>query len=125
MTADTIRVGYKAVEILNTCNMLSSITTILSTVNALQIAEIRRSESFSKSKIRLFAKFIICVTLHLLFSGSHLQRSLFHYFSCLFFQTKDILSPEKIIFRCHLQLTFRILRRKHAIPFDHRFLLQK
>ena len=28
MTADTIRVGYNSVEILNTCNMLSSITTI-------------------------------------------------------------------------------------------------
>ena len=60
MTADTKRVGYKAVEILNTCKILSSITTIISTVIALQIAEMRWSESFSKSKIRLLAKFIIC-----------------------------------------------------------------
>ena len=62
MTADTISVGYKAEEILNTWKMLSSIATVVIIVNALQIAEIRRSESFSNSKIRLLAKFIICIT---------------------------------------------------------------
>ena len=62
MTADTISVEYKAEEILNTWKMLSSIATVVIIVNALQIAEIRRSESFSNSKIRLLAKFIICIT---------------------------------------------------------------
>ena len=62
ITDAAIKVGYKAEEILKTLKTFSIITIKISPVIALQIPEIRRSESFSKSRIRLFAKFIIYIT---------------------------------------------------------------
>ena len=63
MIATTIKVGYIAGEILKTWKMLSIITIKISPVIAMQILEIRRSESFSKSNSILLAKFIISTTL--------------------------------------------------------------
>ena len=56
MIETTIKVGYKAGEILKTWITFSNITIKINPVIALQIPEIRRSESFSKSSSILLAK---------------------------------------------------------------------
>ncbi|MCI6593451.1 MAG: hypothetical protein MSH65_12515 [Spirochaetia bacterium] len=56
MIETTIKVGYKAGEILKTWITFSNITIKNNPVIALQIPEIRRSESFSKSNSILVAK---------------------------------------------------------------------
>ena len=56
MIETTIKVGYKAGEILKTWITFINITIKINLVIALQIPEIRRSESFSKSNSILVAK---------------------------------------------------------------------
>ena len=56
MIETTIKVGYIAGEILKTWKMFSIITIKINPVIAMQIPEIRRSESFSKSNNILVAK---------------------------------------------------------------------
>ena len=56
MIETTIKVGYIAGEILKTWITFSIITIKISPVIAMQIPEIRRSESFSKSNSILVAK---------------------------------------------------------------------